>query len=365
MIPSRFNQMIGPVMLAVALAVPATADDKKKNSDIENIGDRNINKGSINFTSLEKEMALGRQLSADIEREARLVDDPVITEYVNRLGQNLVRNSDARVPFTIKVIDSEEINAFALPGGFLYVNTGLILAADDESELAGVLAHEIAHVTARHGTENQTKSQLISYATIPLIFLGGLGGYAAQQAANFLVPMTFLKFSRKAEEEADYLGVQYLYATGYDPNGMLSLFEKLQAREKSKPGTISGMFSSHPATADRIKKTKGNIATVLPERDQWTLTTSEFDDVKNQLIAMDNRAPVREERRPTLRRRTRRPDVDRPGDSGEPESDNDDRPVLKRREVDSGDPGTGLPEPDREAYPETDDRPVLKRKTGI
>jgi predicted Zn-dependent protease len=365
MIPSRFNKMIGPVLLAVALAVPATADDKKKNSDIENIGDRNINKGSINFTSLEKETALGRQLSADIEREAKLVDDPVITEYVNRLGQNLVRNSDARVPFTIKVIDSEEINAFALPGGFLYVNTGLILAADDESELAGVLAHEIAHVTARHGTENQAKSQLISYATIPLIFLGGLGGYAAQQAANFLVPMTFLKFSRKAEEEADYLGVQYLYATGYDPNGMLSLFEKLQAKEKSKPGTISGMFSSHPATADRIKKTKGNIATVLPERDQWTLTTSEFDDVKDQLIAMDNRAPVREERRPTLRRRTRRPDVDRPGDSGEPESGNDDRPVLERREVDSGDPDTGHPEPNREAYPETDDRPVLKRKPGI
>ena len=365
MIPSRFHQMIGPVVLAVALAVPATADDKKKNSDVENIGDRNINKGSLNFTSIEKEMALGRRLAADIEREAKLINDPVITEYVNRVGQNLVRNSDARVPFTIKVIDSEEINAFALPGGFLYVNTGLILAADDESELAGVLAHEIAHVTARHGTENQTKSTLISYATIPLIFLGGLGGYAAQQAANFLVPMTFLKFSRKAEEEADYLGVQYLYATGYDPNGMVSLFEKLQAKEKSKPGSISGMFSSHPATADRIKKTKGTIATVLPERDQWTLTTSEFDDVKNQLIAMDNRAPAREERRPTLRRRTRRPDVDRTGESGERESVPEDRPVLKRQGSTDEGATSGETDPGRQAPPEADDRPILKRKPGI
>ncbi len=362
MIPSKCNQMIGTVLLAVFLALPATAaDDKKKNSDVENIGDRNINKGSINFTSIEKEMVLGRGLAADVEREAKLIDAPVITEYVNRVGQNLVRNSDAQVPFTIKVIDSEEINAFALPGGFLYVNTGLVLAADDESELAGVLAHEIAHVTARHGTENQSKSQIISYATIPLIFLGGLGGYAAQQAADFLVPMTFLKFSRKAEEEADFLGVQYLYATGYDPNGMVSLFEKLQAKEKSKPGSISGMFSSHPATADRIKKTMENISTVLPERDQWTLTTSEFDDVKDRLIAMENRIPAREEKRPSLRRRTRRPTVDGTGDSNTQEPANNDRPVLKRPDA----RGPAETEPDWEASPETADRPVLKRKPGL
>ena len=324
------------VTLTVFLSVPADASDdkkkQKKNSDVENIGNRNINKGSINFSSIEKEMALGRGLAADVEREAKLVDDPTITEYVNRLTQNLVRNSDAQVPFTVKVIDSEEINAFALPGGYLYINTGLIMAADEEAELAGVLAHEIAHVTARHGTENQSKATLINYATIPLIFLGGVGGYAARQVAQFAIPMTFLKFSRKAEEEADYLGIQYMHATGYDPSAMISFFEKIQAREKSKPGSISGLFASHPATEDRLSKTKENIATVLPEKDQYALTTSEFEDVKGLLAALENRIPAVDDRRPSLRRRTPRPDLTEADETVVTESpDDDDRPVMKRK----------------------------------
>ena len=188
--------------------------NKKKNSDVDNIGNRNINKGSINFVSLEKEIAMGRQLAAEIERQVKLIEDPTINEYVNRVGQNLVRNSDAKVPFTIKVVESDEINAFALPGGFFYVNHGLILAADDESELAGVMAHEIAHVAARHGTEQHSKAELINFASIPLIFMGGVGGFALRQAAGFLIPMQFLQFSRKDESEADYLGLQYLYRTG-------------------------------------------------------------------------------------------------------------------------------------------------------
>src|SRR5262249_10384124 len=187
-----------------------TAKSKKKNSDVDNIGNRNINKGSINFISLDKEIAMGRQLAAEIERQVKLIDDPTINEYVNSVGQNLVRNSDAKVPFTIKVVESDEINAFALPGGFFYVNSGLILAADDESELAGVMAHEIAHVAARHGTEQASKAELINFASIPLIFMGGVGGFALRQAAGFLIPMQFLQFSRKDESEADYLGLQYL-----------------------------------------------------------------------------------------------------------------------------------------------------------
>ncbi len=322
---SGLARSISALVVIAALAVPAGADDKK-NSDLENIGNRNINKGSINFTSIEEEMQLGRGLAADIERESRLVTDSVITEYVNRIGQNLVRNSDAEVPFTIKVIDSTEINAFALPGGYLYITTGLILAADEEAELAGVLAHEIAHVTARHGTESQAKSQIISLASIPLIFLGGVPGLAARQVAEFAIPMTFLKFSRGAEEEADYLGTQYMYRAGYDPAAMITMFEKLQAQQKSSPGKVSGLFSSHPATASRIEKTKETIVTVLPERDEYALTTSEFDRIKDRLTVAENRIPARDDDRPSLRRRTRRPNV-----SGK-ESAEDDRPVLRRRD---------------------------------
>src|SRR5436189_4212693 len=266
----------------------AKAKNKKKNSDVDNIGNRNINKGSINFISLEKEIAMGRQLSAEIERQVKLIDDPTITEYVNRVGQNLVRNSDAKVPFTIKVVESDEITAFALPGGFFYVNSGLILAADDESELAAVMAHEIAHVAARHGTRQASKAELINLASIPLIFMGGVGGFALRQAAGFLIPMQFLQFSRKDEAEADYLGLQYLYATGYDPGAAVSFFEKLQAKESAKPGTISKMFSTHPPTGDRIEKSKQNIEAVLPDKDQYVVTTSEFNKVKTQLAQMNS-----------------------------------------------------------------------------
>lgn len=242
MMYSLARLIIMTLLLILIGAGHSFADDKKqKNSDIDNIGNRNINKGSINFTSLEKEIELGRKMAADIERQAKLLQDPAVNEYVNRIGQNLVRNSDAKVPFTIKIIESEDVNAFALPGGFFFVNTGLILAADDEAELAGVMAHEIAHVAARHGTENASKSQLLDFATIPLIFLGGPAGFGLRQAAGILVPMQFLKFSRKAETEADYLGVQYMYKTGYDPSAAVTFFEKLQAREKAKPGAMSSV----------------------------------------------------------------------------------------------------------------------------
>jgi beta-barrel assembly-enhancing protease len=319
----------------------------KKNGDVDNIGNRNINKGSINFISLEKEIAMGRQMAAEIERQAKLVEDPTINEYVNRVGQNLVRNSDAKVPFTIKVVDSDEINAFALPGGFFYVNSGLIMAADDESELAGVMAHEIAHVAARHGTENASKAQLVNIASIPLIFMGGVAGFGIRQAAGFLIPMQFLQFSRKAEGEADYLGVQYLYKTGYDPGAYVSFFEKLQAKESARAGSVSKLFSTHPPTGDRIDSTKKNIEAVLPDREEYVVTTSEFTKIKTLLAQLENRSPNQEEaNKPSLKRKTSKPDTD-----------NDD-PDVKDSKTD---PKETKPE-DRE--PEDDDRPTLKRRTG-
>jgi len=313
--------------------------NKPKNCDVDNIGSRDINKGSINFISLDKEIAMGRQLSAEVERQVKLIDDPTINEYVNRVGQNIVRNSDARVPFTIKVVESDEINAFALPGGFFYVNSGLILAADDEAELAGVMAHEIAHVAARHGTENYSKGELVNFASIPLIFMGGVGGFAIRQAAGFLIPVSFLQFSRKDEAEADYLGLQYMYKTGYDPTATVSFFEKLQAKESAKPGSVSKMFATHPPTGDRIEMDKKNIELILPSREQYVVTTSEFNRIKGQLAQLENRRPAQEEsNKPSLRRKSpttsrRDPrDTDSGGGNsrGTSTDDDGDRPTLKR-----------------------------------
>src|SRR2546427_558708 len=246
----RFSVFSLALVVAITLVAPASfAKDKKKDPD--EIGNRDVGKG-VNFYSLEKEIALGKQLAQEVERQAKIIDDPVIAEYVNRVGQNLVRNSDAKVPFTIKVIDSEEINAFALPGGFFFVNTGIVLNADNEAEMAGVMAHEIAHVAARHGTRQESRAELVNYGSIPLIFLGCWTGYAIRQGLGLAIPMGFLQFSKGFESEADFLGLQYLYKAGYDPTAFVDFFEKIQSQEKRKPGTMAKVFSTHPPTDDRI-----------------------------------------------------------------------------------------------------------------
>jgi hypothetical protein len=309
--------------------------------DVDAIGNRSVGKrGFGNWYSLEKEMAMGKQYAQQVESTVKLVQDPVVTEYVNRIGQNLVRNSDARVPFTIKVIDSDEINAFALPGGYFFVNSGLILAADDESELAGVMAHEIAHVSARHAMRQQTRGNLAQIATIPLIFVGGGIGYAARQAVSLALPLTFMKFSRGFEAEADYLGVQYMYKTGYDPNSFVSFFEKIQATEKKKPGSLAKAFASHPQTPDRISETQKEIATILPAREQYIVTTSEFDDVKARLASIENRRKVddKDKDKPSLRRASTggnggdKPDKSDRTDKDKDKNGDDVPPVLHRRD---------------------------------
>ena len=264
-----------------------TPEPLKDNENPSKIGNRDINKRTIDFYSLEKETKVGRQL-AEVDQKGKFITDPVITEYINRLGQNIVLHSDAKVPFTIKVIESADVNAFALPGGFFYINSGAILAADSEAEIVGVMAHEIAHVAARHGVEQASKGALFQYLSIPLIFVGGPLGTIAQNAANILVPLTFLKFSRGAEEEADRLGLQYMWASGYDPTAMLSFFEKLKSKEKKDPGALAKIFSTHPATGDRIEKAR-DLLVRFPERDEYTISTSEFNLVKQRLLAQINK----------------------------------------------------------------------------
>ena len=291
--------------------------------DVDAIGNRNVGKRGLgNWYSIEREISIGKQYSAQVESTVKLVQDPVVNEYVNRIGQNLVRNSDAQVPFTIKVVDSDDINAFALPGGYFYVNSGLILAADDESELAGVMAHEIAHVCARHAMRQATKMNWANLATIPLIFVGGGAGLAAREAASFALPLSFLKFSRGDEAEADYLGLQYMYKTGYDPQSFIAFFEKLKAQEKKKPGFLAKAFDTHPQTPDRIEKSQAEIAHLLPPRQQYIEDTSEFEDVKARLANIENRHKIQnpQDNRPTLRRA-----------NGPKDQKDDGRPTLKKR----------------------------------
>lgn len=320
---------------SVGVAGEEKADKKKNKDDVEAIGDRDVGKG-MNFYSFEEEIALGKALAQQVEQQSRLLPDPVITEYVNRVGQNLVRNSDAQVPFTIKVVDSDDINAFALPGGFFFVNTGLILATETESEMAGVMAHEIAHVAARHGTRNATKAELVNWLSIPLIFLGGPVGFGVRSAAGLLIPLKFLQFSRGAEREADYLGLQYLYKTGYDPQAFVDFFEKIQAKEKSRPGTLTKAFSTHPMTPERISESQKEIGTILPERPEYLVTTSEYAAVKDRLQVLQNRGRIEEKTeskdRPTLRRSTRPTPLPPEGSPSETNKDDKDaRPTLKRR----------------------------------
>jgi predicted Zn-dependent protease len=313
------------------------------NEDPTLIGKRNINKGIISKMSgsTEKEVRIGRELAAEVDRQAKFIDDPVITEYVNRVGQNIVLHSDANIPFTIKVIDSDEVNAFALPGGFFYVNKGLLLVADNEAEVAGVMAHEIAHVAARHAVENQTKAGLLEYLAIGTsIFLGGIPGMIFQNTAGLGLLGAFMKFSRGAEEEADKLGVQYMWAAGYDPSAMATMFEKLEAKNKKKPGLISRAFASHPAPPDRRASSLA-LAARFPENDEYVISTSEFQRVKSRLLRLSNaRAtstgalPGAEEGppgRPTLKRRQPTPDEPSTNPDGTP-IEKQDAPKLKKND---------------------------------
>ncbi len=312
--------------------------------DVNKIGDRGIGSG-LNFYSLQKEVALGRSLANEVETQSRIISDPAIAEYVNRLGQNIVRHSDAKVPFTIKVIDNDEVNAFALPGGFFFVNSGLILAADNEAELAGVMAHEIAHVCARHATKTATRGQLFNMASIPLIFIGGPVAYGLEQAASLAMPVSFLKFSRDSEREADLLGLEYEYASGYDPAAFVQFFEKLGQEKKHKMGFLSKAFSTHPMTADRIRLAQQEIQDLLPARNQYVVDTSEFQQVKAQLGTLVNAHRLRgvhDPNRPTLHKRGGSPTLrtgrsENDSASGDPsdtqttaKQDDDQRPTLKR-----------------------------------
>jgi beta-barrel assembly-enhancing protease len=292
---------------------------KKQKDDVQQIGSRKVD-NCLNFFSLEKEMALGKQLASEVQKQAKVVEDPLLSEYVNRLGQGLVRNSDAKVPFTFQLVEGEAPNAFALPGGYIFVYTGLLKVASEESELASAVAHEVAHVAARHMTCQATKSQIVNIASIPAsILLGGLGGYAVRQGAGVGVPTVLRHFDRKAESEADYLGLQYLYAAGYDPNAAISLFEKIESLNRKQPGLVDRIFSTHPMDADRIRKAEAEIERILPPRGEYIVTTSEYSAMRERMLSLEGKRKHEDPSRPVLRRSTTT-------------QTEDERPTIKRRD---------------------------------
>lgn len=330
-------KIVGFLLAIAVFALSGTAG--RKHGDVENIGNRSVAnrvyKIFPNWISLEKEVALGNQVAAEFEQTARLLEDSVVNEYVDRIGQDIVKHSDAKVPFHIKVVDTDEVNAFAFPGGFFYVNKGLILAARNESELAGVMAHEIAHVTARHATARMSKAQYLQIAAIPAMFFGGYWAQMGiQNALGLGINLELLGVTRESEREADQLGIQYLWNTGYDPNSFVTFFEKLQAEEKSKPGKLAGWFRTHPSTDDRIVASLDEQR-YLPEKESYMVDTSEFNRVKARLQSIDNAqkseeaGEAQEQKRPTLKRRTEEGQKT-PDDEGGEESPKKTRPTLKR-----------------------------------
>jgi predicted Zn-dependent protease len=310
-------------MLAAAMLLPSSssqADDKKKDPD--QIGNRNVGSG-INFYSIQREIALGKQLAEEVRKQSKLVDDQIVGEFINRIGQNLARNSDATVPFTFQVLEGDQLNAFAFPGGFVFVYTGLIEAAETEAELAGAMAHEIAHVAARHMTRQATRGQIANYATLPLVLWGGWTGYAVRQGAGLGIPLGFLSFDRKFESEADMYGIQYMYKAGYDPTATVDLFERMVSLQKRKPGTIAKVFDTHPMTEDRLVQTQKNIAEMLPSRPEYVVTTSEFNEVRDRVKSRYVRREKEDPNRPRLRKSPA---------AAAPAEESDEKPTLKRRD---------------------------------
>ena len=300
---------LSAAILTLTVALPLCAADartpdssRKAIKDPSAIGNRKVS-GSLNFYSVEKEMALGRQLALEVGKQARFVDDPAVSEYINRLGQNLAHNSDVAFPVTFRVVESDEINAFTLPGGYVFINTGLIRLTANEAQLASVLAHELGHAAARHFTRQATRKDLISAGTLPLAIMGGWLGLAARQAAVAAVPMAFFRFSREFETEADMLGLEYLWKTGYDPGASVDLFEAVESTEHRHPGSVSQLFSSHPLTADRIAKTQKNIDSLLPAQAEYILNTSEYEEIRERLNPPDRNPVEPEANHPTLLRK--------------------------------------------------------------
>ncbi len=246
--------------------------------------------------STQKEVQLGADYASQIDQQLPIVRDPEIVRYINVLGDSIARVSDSRgLQWRFSVVDQPEINAFAVPGGYIYVNRGLIERAANMSELAGVLGHEIAHVTQRHSMQQMAKGQQASYGALglciafPTFCNSGLGNAAIQYGGGAV----FAKFSRDDETEADRFGVTFVTRAGIDPRGMPSMFRTLLAERKTNPGALEAWFSSHPIEEARVATTEGEIAKIAPViLRTLTKDTPAFQRFKTRLASLP-RTPAR------------------------------------------------------------------------
>ena len=312
-------------------AVRPCSAAKNKMDDVYCIGHRRVARRSL--ISVSKAMAMGKQYAEKIERSSKIIKDPVITEYVNRVEQNIAENSDSKIPVMVGVIESPEINAFTLPGGYIFVNTGLLQAVDNEAELAAVLAHETGHVACRHEVSNMTRRELLQYAMIPLMFtpMSYPVYLGVTEGLNLGIPLAFLKFSRDEEHEADFLGLQYLWKAGYDPNAFVGIFSKIIQQRRSVPGSVPSIFMDHPPTKARIISIEQEIKNILPQRKEYLVSTSDFHRVQERLDKILNRRNqaklASNKNKPTLRRRE--PSTSPENGPGQ-NSGNDKPPILRR-----------------------------------
>ncbi len=244
---------------------------------------KNIKPG-WNLFSPAQDIQLGKEAAAEIEKQVAVVDNPQLVDYVNRIGKKLIAQPEAgQYPYTFKVVYDKSINAFALPGGPSYVHTGLILAADNEAQIAGVVAHEVAHVALRHGTAQVTKAQALQLlAGLGGAMLGGGGGILgqlAQMGAGLGANSLLLKFSRNAESDADLLGARMMAKAGYDPIEMAKFFEKLEAQEQSSGRSIPQFLSDHPNPGNRVKAVSAEVR-LMPARQYTKGDTADLNRIK-------------------------------------------------------------------------------------
>jgi predicted Zn-dependent protease len=260
-----------------AFASPRPQDKRSKSdADINAIGHRRI-VHDANFYSPEREKELGKALSQAVERSSKLLNDPIVAEYIERVAQNVANNSDAHIPVTVRVIDSDVVNAFTLPGGYQYINLGLLLQLHGEAELASLLARGIAHTALRSAAREATKGELMELATVPLILTPA--GWSST------IPLTELKIRRQDELDADYFGLQYLYKAGYDPKCFTDFVQRIWGTSSATAKNVPKVLSIFPPLNERLTALQNEIANTLPPRDGAIVSTAEFDVFKERLPA--------------------------------------------------------------------------------